>query len=236
MVRSVLALLFCLASVTGPAAADTLVDLKLVLAVDASASVDEGEFRLQLQGIAQAFRDPAVVKAISSGPARRIAVNLMVWAEATYPKDFSGWFILASEADVRRFADMVARFPRRVTGGTGLGDGIAHALRAMDGSGIVAPRAVVDVSGDGIETAPRDFSVMLPAARAMAIARGVTLNGLAILNETPDLDHYYRENLQVGPGSFVMSAASYEDFAEAMRRKLLREIDVQPSLSLMEAR
>lgn len=236
MTRGLLALLFWLAFVPALPAADTLVDFKLVLAVDASASVDDDEFRLQLRGIAQAFRDPAVVKAISSGPTRRIAVSLLVWAEATYPKDFSGWSVLSSETDAARFADMVARFPRRVTGGTGLGDGIAHALRAMDGSGIVAPRAVVDVSGDGIETAPRDFSVMLPAARAMAIARGVTLNGLAILNETPDLDHYYRENLQVGPGSFVMSAASYEDFSEAMRRKLLREIDVQPSLSLMEAR
>lgn len=236
MARGIAVLLLLLAFATRPVSADTLVDLKLVLAVDASASVDEDEFRLQLQGIARAFRDPAVVKAISSGPARRIAVNLMVWAEATHPKDFSGWFILASEADVRRFADMAASFPRRVTGGTGLGDGIAHALRSMGDSGIVAPRAIVDVSGDGVETAPRDYTVMLPAARAMAIARGVTLNGLAILNEVPDLDSYYRENLQVGPGSFVMSAASYEDFAEAMRRKLLREIDIQPNLSLKEDR
>ncbi|MGE0211083.1 MAG: DUF1194 domain-containing protein [Parvibaculaceae bacterium] len=236
MARGLLALLFWLAFVPALPAADTLVDLELVLAVDASASVDDDEFRLQLQGIAAAFRDPAVIKAISSGPAKRIAVSLLVWAEATYPKDFSGWSVLASEEDARRFAEMAASFPRRVTGGTGLGDGIAHALRAIDGNGLVAPRSVVDVSGDGIETAPRDYSVMLPAARAMAIARGVTLNGLAIRNEVPDLDRYYRESLQVGPGSFVMSAATYADFAEAMRRKLLREIDVRPSVSEAEIR
>jgi hypothetical protein len=217
-------------------AEDTLVDLELVLAVDASASVDDAEFRLQLQGIANAFRDPTVIKALSLGPSRRIAVNLMVWAEATYPKDFSGWRIVGSQADAEALATTIEAFPRRVTGGTGLGEGIAHALRSMDGNGIATPRSVVDVSGDGIETAPRDFSVMVGGARAMAVARGAVVNGLAILSDVPDLDRYYRERVQVGEGSFVMSAATYEDFAEAMRRKLLREIEFQPRLSWREVR
>ncbi len=224
----IVALLLALA----PAVAEeTVVDLELALAVDASASVDDREFRLQLEGIAAAFRDPVVIKAIEAGPARRIAVNLVIWAEAGHPKDFSGWHIVGSPAAAHRFADVVATFPRRLTGGTGLGDGLAHAMRSMDSNAIAGSRLVVDVSGDGTETAPRDFSVILPEARSMAVARGVTINGLAILNDVPTLDRYFREKVQTGRDSFVMSVAGYEDFADAMRRKLLREIDNRPKLS-----
>jgi hypothetical protein len=206
-------------------------DLELALAVDASASVDDGEFRLQLGGIAAGFRDVEVQAAIASGPAGRIAVNLVVWAEAQYPKDFSGWHVLETAADAEGFAALVEAFPRRLTGGTGLGEGIARAIGSFDRNAVTAPRQVVDVSGDGEETTPREYVVVVEQARAMAHARGVTVNGLAILNEVPDLDRYYRLKIQIGPRSFVMAAADYETFAEAMRRKLLREIEYLPELS-----
>ncbi len=73
--------------------------------------------------------------------------------------------------------------------------------------------------------------MLLPQARAMANASGVTINGLAIVNEDPGLLAYYRDNVRLGPGSFVVSALDYTDFAEAMRRKLLREIEYRPKLS-----
>src|SRR5437660_1728212 len=85
-------------------AADNIVDLELVLAVDASGSVNDEEYKLQLIGIARAFRDPAVRKAIGSGPAKSIAVNLLVWAEPQVPKDTTGWFIITSDEDAERFA------------------------------------------------------------------------------------------------------------------------------------
>src|SRR4051794_27061147 len=113
-------------------AAEDVVDLELALAVDASGSVDDGEFALQLEGIAAGFRDPDVRKAIRSGPSGRIAVNLVVWAEPQVPKDMSGWEIIASDADAERFARLVENFPRRVTGATGIGEGIASALRSFD--------------------------------------------------------------------------------------------------------
>src|SRR5690349_21078779 len=74
-------------------------DLELVLAVDASGSVDDQEYQLQLKGIAQGFRDAEVLRAIRSGPAKSIAVNLLVWAEPQIPKDTTGWFLIASDAD-----------------------------------------------------------------------------------------------------------------------------------------
>lgn len=217
---------------TGSAFAGDVVDLELVLAVDASGSVDDAEYRLQLSGIATALRDPSVVRAITSGPHKQIALNVLIWAEARHPKDETGWFILADRAEVERAAAMIAAMPRNQVGGTGIGDGVAHAIRSIDENAIRSDRRVVDVSGDGRETPPRQYSTVLSEARSMAIARRVTLNGLAILNEDKQLDAYYRAWLAVGDGSFVEVAQDYDDFAAAMRRKLLREINPEPIVGL----
>ncbi|MEO0361461.1 MAG: DUF1194 domain-containing protein, partial [Pseudomonadota bacterium] len=92
---------------------------------------------------------------------------------------------------------------------------------------IDAPRRTVDVSGDGIETTPWFQEAMeLPQARALAAADGVTVNGLAILSDDRSLGAYYEAELITGPGAFVIEAATFEDFAEAIRRKLLAEIQV----------
>lgn len=213
------------------AAAQTAVDLELVLAVDASGSVSDEEYQLQLEGIAMSFRDPAVRKAIHTGPEKAIAVNLLVWAEPQVPKDTTGWFIIASDEDAESFARIVETFPRRQAGATAIGEGVAAALRSIDANSIKGEREVVDVSGDGRESVARDFTVLVDQARAMALARGVIVNGLAIENEVGDLADYYRRNVQTGPESFVMPAKDYEDFAEAMRRKLLREIEYRPRIT-----
>jgi hypothetical protein len=230
--RHLLALLLLAMSqpVTGAASAKT-VDIELVLAVDASGSVDDREYMLQLEGIAQGFRDATVRRAIRSGPAKSIAVNLLVWAEPQIPKDMTGWFVITSDADAEHFAATVAAFPRRQSGSTAIGEGIAAALRSIDGNDIEAARAVVDVSGDGRESVAREFTVLVGQARAMALSRGIVINALAIQNEVSDLADYYRRNVQAGPDSFVMTAKDYEDFAEAMRLKLLREIEYRPRLA-----
>jgi len=225
-------LLGYLANPSGHArAAGSSVDLALVLAVDASGSVDDREYKLQLAGIAAGFRDPKVRRAITSGPEARIAVSLLVWADHQVPKDRSPWFVLASGQDAENFARIAEAFTRNQNGATGIGEGIAAALRALDTSGFATRRRVVDVSGDGRETAAREFVVMLPQARAMAYARGVTINGLAITNEDQGLLSYYQNAVQAGPGSFSIPANNYEAFAEAMRLKLLREIDYRPIIS-----
>jgi hypothetical protein len=175
-----------------------------------------------------------VRKAIRSGPAKSIAVNLLVWAEPQVPKDMTGWFIIASDEDAERFASAVEHFPRRQTGSTAIGEGIAAALRSIGTNGIAGAREVVDVSGDGRESVAREFTVLVDQARIMAMARGVVINGLAIQNEVSDLADYYRRNVQSGPESFVMAAKDYEDFAEAMRRKLLRELEYRPRITRLQ--
>jgi hypothetical protein len=126
----------------------------------------------------------------------------------------------------------MGQLPRAAVGGTGIGAGIAAAIRKLDRNGFSAPRQVVDVSGDGRETPARETVVLIPMANAMAWARGVTVNGLAILNDDADLATWYRDNVIAGRGAFVITAADYQDFADAIRKKLLREIEHQERLSL----
>ncbi len=226
-----LALTICLAGVAA-ARAETEVDLELVLAVDGSGSVDGREFALQMAGIAAAFRDPEVVAAIASGPRGRIAVTLAVWAEANRPKDSLPWEVIADAASAARFADLVETHPRRIpAGGTGIGKAIWYSIGLIERNGIEAPRRVIDLSGDGRETAFREWSVPVRQARNIASARAVTINGLPILNEEPELEDYYRKNVITGAGAFTEVAQSYEDFAQAMRRKLIREIEYRPEVS-----
>jgi hypothetical protein len=227
---SILAIFFTLTS--GPAcAAEIPADLELVLAIDASGSVDEGEFRLQMQGIARAFQDPQILKAIASGPTHRIAVCLVVWAEHQAPKDISPWHVIGSAAEAARFARTAARYPRTVNGATGMGEGLAAAIREIEGNGIAAPRRIVDISGDGRETPARDYVVLMPQARSMAAFGAVTVNGLAILGSEEGLLEWYQNNVLVGSDSFVETAKDYDDFAKAIKRKLLREIESLPRVS-----
>ena len=216
-----------------PGRAQTAVDVELVIAVDSSASIDEREFALQLAGIAAAFRDPEVVTAIGSGPRNRVAVMAIFWAESGYPSDTTPWHVLANAADAEAFAGLMAGWPRRVEGGTGIGTAVLNSVKQLEDNAIQGKRRIIDISGDGRETTMREFFITSPQARAMAISRGITVNGLAILNDEPDLDRYYRENVTGGPGSFVMIAREIEDFAEAMRRKLIREFEYRPLLGLL---
>lgn len=228
-----LALLAALPFVTADAETP-IVDLELVLAVDASGSVDEEEFRLQLQGIADAFRDPAIQQAILSGPEQRIAVAMVVWSDSAFPKVPTTWHILADSESANRFAAIAERFHSKTGrskgiggGGTSIGDAIDYAIGMIEVNGIEGTRRVIDVSGDGIETEPWAApATMLPEARVMAAKRAITVNGLAILNDYRHLDRYYLNNMIVGEASFVLTATDYADFKRAIREKLLREIAV----------
>lgn len=231
-----MSLLTCLltGNVAPVQSADIEVDLQLVLAVDASGSVDPYEFQLQLDGIADAFRNQEVQAAIANGPMGVIAVALIIWAEAGVPADESPWYLIRSEPDARLFASVAAGWQRRVNGGTGIGAGIVQAMRMFERNGYFSRRMTVDVSGDGRETPPRDYFVLIENARGMALSRGITVNGLAIQNEDRSLSRWYWENVATGPRSFVLQVDSYDDFAPAVMRKLLREIEDLPMSAALE--
>lgn len=228
-----LLVLFCLRL---PVHAEEKVDLALVLAVDVSGSVSGQEYDLQIGGIARAFRQPDIVEAIRSGRYGRIAVNLMLWGDPDYEKMVTGWQVVGDTASAAAFADTAASFRSLIGGGTGIGVAIGYGITLIETSGFVADRKVIDVSGDGTELGEiRVPRFKVGNAQAMREAHGVVVNGLAITNDVPDLETYYRANVAGGPGSFVISIKRYEDYAEAIHRKLLREI-MPPSAGLEDGK
>jgi hypothetical protein len=60
--------------------------------------------------------------------------------------------------------------------------------------------------------------------RNLANAVGATVNGLAIESEQEGLMDYYRDHVITGADSFVVKAKDFEDYARAIREKLLREL------------
>ena len=211
-------------SSTAPAAAR--VDLALVLAVDCSGSVNAQEYALQMNGIAAAFRDPAIVAAATSGPTHRIAVNLLTWGDPDDRKFASGWHIISSARDATDFASVAASFTRRMDGGTGIAHAIAYGVTMINDGTVQGTRNVVDVSGDGKESWElREPHFKLRDAQHLRASAGVTVNGLAIETDDRELGLYYQKYVAAGPENFVMVITTYQEYAEAIRRKLLLEIN-----------
>lgn len=219
--RMIAAVVIAFAAIVSARAEDRPVDVALVLAIDSSSSVTMDDFYLQLEGYAAAFADPQLWHAISAGAEGAIAVALFEWSGSAQQVLNFDWRILDSEDALRRFAEELALAPRLVLGGeTALGDALLYAATLLSGAPAQARRQVIDVSGDGAAnrgTAPA-------AARARIVARDITINGLAIVSQEPDLEDYYAREVIGGAGSFVLSALDYEDFRGVIRRKLLREL------------
>ena len=207
--------------------------LELVLAVDVSTSISRREYALQMAGIADAFRDPVVQRAIDgAADAGGVYVALMQWSGPETQTLAIDWTHLDGRLAAERLAARVEAAPRPTgRGGTAIGSALHSAADLIRGNGIVAARSVIDVTGDGRNNGGHS----LPVARAAMRAAGITVNALAILDDVPGLDGYYRDRLIVGPGAFVMQANRFPHFAAAFRRKLLREIG-NPPLSMRRDR
>ena len=222
--RLLLALAF--AWLAGAAAAAPAVDLALVLAVDASGSIDPGEFELQRAGYAAAFRDARVIEAIRSGPQHAIAVTYFQWSGPRLQDQVIGWTVIGDDESALVFADRVAAAPRRIFGGgTSVSGAIDYGAMLLAQSGIEANRRVIDLSGDGSNNVGR----LAEYARDEAVAAGITINALAILSDEKLLDIWYRDNAIGGAGAFVMAVADFDGFAPALLNKLVREIARMPA-------
>ncbi len=201
------------------------VDLELVLAVDASSSINRSEFNQQMVGLAEAFRHPRVQQAIEAAGPFGVAVIMIQWADSRHQEISVGWTLVHSAADCEAFAQQLDLTPRQVVGGgTAIGGALAFSMLALEGNLYQGGRQVIDVSGDG-----RANQGEVPnQVRDRAIAAGITVNGLAILNEDPALNVYYKQNVIGGPNAFVLTAPDYEAFRDAMIEKLVKEITGAP--------
>ena len=231
------ALVLLLLALAVPARAAEPVDLALVLVSDVSRSVDDASFRMQKSGYAAAFNDPRVLAAIRNGAIGAIAVAYVEFSGSFEVKTVLDWQVVRDGGGARALTDAMEAAPRSFWGRTSISAGIDRAMLLLTENEFEAQRRVIDVAGDGTNNSGRQAS----AARDEAVAAGVTVNGLAVPNESAanstfahvqppgGLAEWYRENVAGGPGSFVIEARDFSAFGEAMTRKLINEIAAGPA-------
>jgi hypothetical protein len=197
------------------------VDLTLVLAVDASGSVDDDRFELQKQGYAKAFLNPRVLNAIKNGNEGAIAVSMVQWTGPTLHVVMVPWTLIRDQRSAQAAAALISATPRQIFGGgTSLSGAIDFSVLMLNASPYRGERKVIDISGDGSNNLGRPAE----QARDEAVKMGVRINGLPILAVEPDLDQYFRASVIGGPGAFIIPVKSYDAFGEAIMRKLVQEI------------
>lgn len=208
--------------------ADQPVDTALVLAADSSGSIDEAEFRLQREGIAAALTNPRILQAIAGGPLGRIAVAYVEWGSPGRPETVVGWTMVADRRSAEALATAITAAPRSPQSYNAIGDALDHATHLFAGCGCQPSRRVIDISGDNADMRSR---LPAPAARDAAVAAGITVNALAVLENDrvgpdgrPWLVEYYEREVIGGPGAFVMAARDRADFARALLDKMALEI------------
>jgi len=206
-----------------------MVDLALVLAVDISGSIDDDEAALQRKGYVHAFRDKRIIDAIRHGRHGAIAVTYIEWAGHRYQRPLVNWTVIDDAASANDFADALAFEPITINVWTSISGAIAAGMEALRTSPYKARRRVIDISGDGAN----NDGVPVTAARDRAVAAGIGINGLPIVNnrlsrygrpQIPNLDLYYADCVIGGPGAFLIVANGFDDYARAVRRKLILEI------------
>jgi hypothetical protein len=210
------------------------VDLEIILAADVSRSIDDGEFDLQRKGYAAALTDPRVLAAIRGRSSKSIGVCFVEWSGEEDQQVVVDWMELRDEEDAGSIAAAILAAPRSFMGRTSISGAIDFAMAHFAKSKWHAARKVLDISGDGTNNAGRSVT----EARDQAIARGATINGLAIINDKPNLGYsahtqppgglplYYRQNVIGGPNAFLLVIQDFNSFADAMANKLAKEIDV----------
>ena len=219
----------------GTAAAQEPCRLALVLAMDISSSVDPLEDALQRGGLAQALRAPEVVEAILSQPDRPVALAMFEWSGRVQQDMVLPWVMLRDAATIGAVADRIALSRRSYAEfSTAIGHAIEYA-HDLFRQGPACDARVLDISGDGVNndgfgpTAAYDafdFSQITVNALVIEVQEAGTDHGITEGADT-GLADYFRQIVIQGPGSFVEVAAGFEDFERAMRRKLLRELEVR---------
>jgi hypothetical protein len=200
------------------------VDLELVLAVDASRSIDADEAALQRAGYVEAIRHPDFIHAIRTGLHGRIALSYFEWAGSVRQESLVPWQIIDGEASAEAFADRITQRSYNSFRGTSISGALIFATGLISAAPFEEERRVVDVSGDG----PNNIGSPVEPARDAALSAGIVINGLPILIRPsptyPHLDRYYADCVIGGPGSFMLPVYDASEFATAIRRKLILEV------------
>ncbi|MDJ0951573.1 MAG: DUF1194 domain-containing protein [Alphaproteobacteria bacterium] len=209
------------------------VDLELVLAADASGSIDDDEFRLQRAGYAAAITNPEVLNIIKAGFHGKIALAFVEWGAPDSQETIVDWMVIKDEFTAEAFATLLTAAPRKATGWNSISGVIQYAANMIRSNEYEGARRIIDISGDG----PQLNGPALPLVRGKAVSWGITINALAIKSpgggypgpRGEPLEEHYRNDVIGGRGSFVEVAEDRARFAEAILRKMIQEMAALPA-------
>lgn len=229
--RKLLLLLLLLPSALGAQTVE--VDVELFLAVDVSRSMSAEELEIQRRGYAEALTSAEVMAAVESGLLGRIAITYVEWAGETAQRVVIPWQVLQTPQEAKAIADRILATKDAGLRRTSISGALNYATTSILGNDFDGLRRVIDVSGDG----PNNQGGPVQAARDAALSHRITINGLPMLTQDllselwgiPDLDVYYENCVIGGPGSFVVPVVSWDQFANAVKRKLVLEIAAAPA-------
>ncbi|MEM6461159.1 MAG: DUF1194 domain-containing protein [Pseudomonadota bacterium] len=221
-------LILLIAGFANQARAEVEVDVELVLAVDVSRSMTDRELQIQRRGYAEALRSDAVAAAIKNGLLGKIALTYVEWGGQFWQRTVVDWRIIEDEQDLAVFAERITASFDGSLRRTSISSAIDDAARRIEENEFSGLRQVIDISGDG----PNNDGAPATGARDRALAKGIVINGLPLMTREgmgarfhlDDLDDYYRYCVIGGPGSFVIPVTKWEEFPEAVRRKLVLEL------------
>ena len=188
------------------------VDLELSLLLDSSISVDDAKFAIEIDAVADLVEDAAVIPQDGS-----VALNLILYS--TRAREVVPFTRVTSAADAAALASTI-RAVSRTCCRTGIADGLRVATASIAGNAFEGRRKVIDVAGNGVENA----GALVDLARADALRVVDTINGLPITEGEPDLLRYYQDEVIGGSGAFAYEVRTWDDFADALRAKLTREV------------
>lgn len=204
--------------------------LALVLALDVSGSVDEVEYRQQLDGLAFALDSPNVREAILQGAAS-VHIAAFEWSSRNHQFLVLPWTELTSHAAIDHAAKRIRRYQKQRAGlKTALSTAMMFAAEMLSQKPACWQRTI-DVSGDG----ENNIGPLIEQVYGLETFQGVTVNALVVTkpqsqgsersaDAAAELRRYFERSVIRGPGAFAMVADGYADYARAMERKLLREV------------
>ena len=202
----------------------------LILGLDVSSSVDWTEYKLQKHGLALALTDPQVMDVMIGPPGNQIELLIFEWSGLDHQNLLLDWTTIDSPATLAAIAAGVSTSPPSITARlTGIGRAMLYARDRF----LERPDCAVqtlDLSGDG----KNNDGIAPEKIRPDMAAAGIVVNGLVIgidqsgvhfgEDNIAELSAYYRTRVIVGASAFVETALGFEDYAEAIKRKLVREM------------
>lgn len=206
-------------------AAPEAVDVALVLTLDASGSIANDRLRFQIDGHARALESERFVAAVEGGLLGRSAVTFFAWTGSDRQSVAVRWTVIDSRASAHSFARSLRRATMPIPGYTSISGAIDTGVCLLRESGFDATHRVIDICGNGMNNDGR----LVTEARDDAVAQGITINGLAILDVMPQLDAYFADHVIGGSRAFVTIARDEASFATCVLRKLVQEVAMAPA-------